>query len=693
MLTAYQVCPYAMYGALALAVPPVIAIPRGRWRWTFAVAALLIVAGSAFAARILIVHRIGEGRLAVLLAMKARPNDPWPRGSGHVPLGAFGAAESRKGWLEPGGSFSPAAGTFGISLWVVAPDGALITTSDSIPLEQTRSRYTGSSGIAVDTPYYTATWTVRPEGGFKLALNVKPSADYHIEVAFRGVGPAGGPLTDIVAGTDGLRLAGRWTISPAARLTFLGEEGEPGWTRPNAPLASAAHSVSGWAAARVAAPAGETFIVTVSDPSGWQSITSLLGSGPMMRGLDPVFTASLRSQIETLLQGLVGQETRPGDPLNYPLQWQRDGAYVIVALARAGQIELAERLATRTSREDFFGGFGAEADAPGLALWALGEVSALGTAPDWPDVERKVALIEQMLHATSDFRHDFSGPAVPAHRGNPELTLVAGPSRDGLINGRMDWHRPVFFVNAVSYAGLIDAVRIANRLGHTAQAVAWTKDAEALRRSWQAAFVDPARAPDAADDRTAISGLWPADIASPPAFDERLERRWHEPSGHPLWTYFTIAEAHQWLRLGRPDRVWQTLDWLWTQQPQPGLFTLWEGSGEENGFGLWKTFRGWVRPEHVTPHYWSAGEMLLLQLAMLAETHRGQDSDELVIGAGVPAIWLSREIAVSGVGTAHGFVDWTWNGAEVSVTIHGPPLPVRLGQAFPAGTKVVVTIK
>ena len=148
-----------------------------------------------------------------------------------------------------------------------------------------------------------------------------------------------------------------------------------------------------------------------------------------------------------------------------------------------------------------------------------------------------------------------------------------------------------------------------------------------------------------------------------------------------------VAEAHQWLRRGRPDRVWRTLDWLWTRQPLPGLYTQWEGWGEENGFGLRKQMRGWMRPPDVTPHNWSAAEMLL-QLAMLAETQEGEDSDDLVIGAGVPAAWLSRRIAVSDIGTAAGFVDRTRNGREVAVTIHGAAVPVRLGPAFPAAAGV-----
>ena len=59
---------------------------------------------------------------------------------------------------------------------------------------------------------------------------------------------------------------------------------------------------------------------------------------PGLAGLPPEFADALRAQIVTLQTGLVGDETRPGDPLNYPLPWLRDGAYVVVALARAGRL-------------------------------------------------------------------------------------------------------------------------------------------------------------------------------------------------------------------------------------------------------------------------------------------------------------------------------------------------------------------
>ena len=486
------------------------------------------------------------------------------------------------------------------------------------------------------------------------------------------------------------------------QAAYFGEEGEPGWTQPSPSEATVVHNASGWAHVRLALP-DEPLTLSLTRDVPIASDRLPRQSRPKLEGLDTRFTAALSSQITTLQLGLVGNQTRPGEPLNYPLEWLRDGAYVVVALARAGQTDLAGQLALEFARKDFFGGFGAEGDAPGLALWALAETSALlrRGAFDraiWPHVQRKAELILLMSRATSDVRHEFSGPASPQNlKRRRELTLVAEPARDGLIDGRMDWHRPIFYINAVSYAGLIGAARIADNLEEAAAAAAWRRAAADLRQAWIAAFSNPDWAESADNDRTAISGLWPSDIAPVEPFAKLMEQRWQEqepewntPSYRPRWTYFPVAEAHQWLRLRRPDRVATILDHLWQHQPVPGLYTLWEGRGEPGKLSRWKAFRGWVEPPNVNPHYWSASEVLLLQLAMLAETQGGPDSEELVIGGGIPAEWLSSEIAVSGIGTTRGFVDWTWNGAEVSVTIHGDTLPVRLGPSFPSSARLNV---
>jgi hypothetical protein len=389
---------------------------------------------------------------------------------------------------------------------------------------------------------------------------------------------------------------------------------------------------------------------------------------------------------------LVANETRPGDPINYPLSWQRDAAYIIVALTRAGHLARAEGLAAYLAEHDFFGGFGAEADAPGLGIWALNELAVGLDRPDfeaqmWPHVLRKANLIEQMMTLEEPLYHEFSGPVVPFLAGSPDASLVAGTPDNGLglINGRMDHHRPLLYVTAVSYPGLLDAAEFARRLGHEAEADRWQSAADNLQQAWGRGL----QTSEANNERTYISGLWPTWIAAPEMtaeYENNLDQRWQNARSNdggfvnrPLWTYFEIGEAHQWLYLERLDRVWETLDWFWTNQTAPGLYTWWEGSGEENTFHQWEKVRGWVNPPYVTPHYWTTAEMLLLQLDMLVYTRA---DGSLVIGGGVPESWLDSPMQVGPIPIATGSVEWQWDGDQLTITVEGDPVPVSPGPSF-----------
>src|SRR5690606_27380950 len=116
---------------------------------------------------------------------------------------------------------------------------------------------------------------------------------------------------------------------------------------------------------------------------------------------------------------------------------------------------------------------------------------------------------------------------------------------------------------------------------------------------------------------------------------------WHNraPEDRPLWTYFTVSEAHQWLFLDRIDRTWETIHYFWANQCAPGLYTYWEDEGEENTFQQWEHYRGWLNPRYVTPHYWTASEMTHLQLDMLVYIDESKDDFEFVIGGGIPTEW------------------------------------------------------
>lgn len=651
-------------------------------------------------------------RQTVLHQMQQRPGDPWPRGTGHVVLAAPGSSVPEKAYHEPGGSFSPGVGSFGVSIWLLDEQGSPKATSETLPLHQIRQQFiwTGNQQIPsllTETPSYRAVWSLERSGvgPERWRLQLTRTGTFRLAVTIRSVGPAGGPIETLKWEKQGLLINGRWrvTVAPTPAAVHLGEEGQPGWMTEQG-AADQWKGDSGWGYARLDLP-GQAWTIEIEDSGGRHTHSRAIV--PVQSNLDlklpdETFLASLRAQIAHLLMGLVGKETRPGEPVHYAFPWVRDGAYVLVALARAGQLQTAEALAPYFAEHDFFGGFGPEADAPGLAIWALEEVAERLRQPPfdraiWPAVHRKAELILEMLAATQPLRWTVAGPIVPAAARRPDLSLVCEPSRNGLIIGRMDHHRPVLFVNAVSYLGLLKAAALAERVREPVKAARWRTRAAGLRQAWEAAF----HPPESENDRTYISSLWPSWVATSIRENLRhsLQARWEqlrdaqggfrEPR---LWTYFDLAEAHQWLFLGSPERVWATLRWFWDHQASPGLYTWWEGKGEENTVYGWNEIRGWVAPPHVTPHYWAAAEMLLLQLDMLAYEDPTAPEPTIVIGGGIPAAWLSQTLRVQGLLLSDGRLDWIWTGKQVRVTLSGQTRPVRiiLGPAFPASTPISI---
>ncbi|MGZ8915492.1 MAG: hypothetical protein ACXW1Z_20590 [Methylobacter sp.] len=640
-------------------------------------------------------------------AMLERPGDPWPRGRGHVPFGLPGTAEHDKAYLEPGGAFSPSVGSFGISVWVLDSNNQLITTSDALSLQDIKERFHQKDGllpsVVTDTPFYRATWALVSPVHWRLVLTPKGEKGKHLAVALRSVGPAAGPITSLSLRDNRLWINNRWRLeaTPGIELAYLGEEGSEGWTRPT-PSKAAANVQSGWGHARLWVDPNAGLNLDIHDT------TSVRPSGPFASlqarsGLqlvlpDPQFVDALEAQVTHLMMGLVDRETRPGEPITYPLAWQRDGAYVVVSLLHAGRADVARELVRMFAEVDFFGGFGAEADAPGLSLWAIAAVADALHEPTfdtdmWPHVIRKAEMILELLSTQKPVHKPFSGKASPGHARDPDLNLVANAADQGLIIGRMDWHFPLLYVNGVSYRGLMDASRLAARRGERERAQRWRSAAESLRRAWNRALTSP----EQDNPRTLISGIWPTFVVAEEArFERALNQAWElERTGEggfrqrPLWTYFDLAQAHQWLYLARPERAWSTLKWFWKESPAPGLYTQWEGKGGNEG--EWTQVRGWVNPPPITPHYWAAAEMLSLQLAMLAYYDARPEVDSVVIGSGVPSSWFNHPMRVSGLITAAGRIDWEWSGDTVAVHVEGNPVKVRLGPQFPAHTRLKTT--
>jgi hypothetical protein len=696
----------------------------------------------------------GTQRHLVQAQMLRRPADPWARGVGHVVLAEPGSPAAHKAYHEPGGSFSPTVGSFGVSLWVVDAQGNLKTTSDAIPLDQIEQqwRYTSDAGAApansaapaalavpqlqTRTPHYQATWAKTATAGQSAwQLTVTPTADKTQPIpVIRSVGAAGAPITSLQWQGQTLRINDRWTVtlSPAPAKLYLGSEQSPTWKTEHSPLTQW-QGADGWGYARFEPADNRPWTLTIqavgtpapiadrttADRATADRTTLIAAAVPGLKLdlPDRQFVESLTAQVSQIAMGLVGNQTRPSEPINSPVPWQRSGAYQLVSLVRAGKLDLARQLSIDLAERDFLGGMGPEADAPGLSIWALTEVAdALHDRQYdqwlWTHIQRKAALILEMLSATAEIRQPILMPIVPAlltpygaGRELPyrQISTVAKPAVNGLIVGRVGLEFPVLFVNAVSYRGLIDAANLAERVGQPQIAQQWRDRAAQLQQAWTKAF--ESEPSDAEPD--SIRNLWHTWIAEG-AIDPlttALQDQWQQTRDaqggfkqSPTHTDLSLAEAHQWLYLNQPQRVWQTLHWFWQHQASPGLYTWWDGKGEVNTYNQWQQVRGWVMPPHVTPHYGAAAEMLLLQLDMLAYRDRAVDRPTIVIGAGIPAEWLAQPMRVDGIWVGGDRVDWQWNGKMLQVRIEQgesgelqktKPV-IRLGSAFAPDTLLKV---
>ncbi|MBP8261776.1 MAG: hypothetical protein KA118_19160 [Verrucomicrobia bacterium] len=643
-------------------------------------------------------------RQIVREAQQRRPRDFWPRGSGHAILAIPGSSESLKGYHEPGGSFSPGVPSFGLAIWVCDSRGVPMETSDTLALGEVEQRWewprAGLPALATTTEFYRSRWSAAAAGVWVLQLESRADASIGLSLGLRSVGPAGGPVQSLEWKEPALTVNGRWTLTcqPPPRSVSLGLEGEAGWTT----LTNASRAwrgASGWGFARLDLRTREPVRIEVRDGRAGPAPPMPITTSQARLNLslpDPLFTECLHAQVNHLLMGLTGRETRAADPFSEFGPWPRSAALTLVGLVRSGQIDAARHLAAAIAEQDFFGANGPEADAPGWAIWALEELAGCLRQPAFdrwlaPHVMRKADLLGQMLRTPAPMFRPVTAPVRPSMVGSRELTQICDAARDGLISGKVDQHRPVLYVNATAYAGLVSASRFAERLGESDRALAMLQDADVLRQSWVQALDSPGRD----NDRTTLAGWWPSGVAAASltnylaVLDGRWWRAWDDQNQLRITTVrldHLLAEAHQWLWAGSADRAWTLLSWCWQNQASPGLFSWGHTPDPSTEKESWTRVRGWIDPPHLTPDYRVAAELLLLQLDMLAYLDESGAVPVLVVGAGVPRSWTRSPMHARGLITRAGLVDWSWQPGHLTVAMRGWRVPVRVGPEFPPET-------
>jgi hypothetical protein len=668
-----------------------------------------------------------------------------PRSDVRVFLGEPGAPEATKTTIEPGNVFSPGMKTFGVTWWLRFPDRDTFFATETAPLDTLTWHYeegllpvvhcqTQVEGVvAQHSLFQDGTWRDRSESVCgQLMLTNMDSEPVRVEVfvALRSLGPAGGPVHSLRVGAD------RQSIWLAARdlplLVFnripdaLGcDVGDPSPLAQDGivPVGQAAHDTNGWCfgLARWDLTLSSQGVWTLAFDCPQQTYGNLEHDLPgtatpsphayadrkaahlshwrdklQLVDLDipdPAFREAFFAGLQHMMTAMVGDQARIA-PLSYPLPWLRDSVFIIRCFDLAGQHELAQKATNYCVRNDFFGGFGAEGDAPGQGIWALTQHYRITRDQTWlaqvyPAIQRKCDWLFRMRRAKEPIQIVTDTPTLAFTHAERAAGVICAPARDGLIQGAMDHgiSYSLGWVNHWALCGLREAAFAAQELGCADDAARYSQEADELARALR---VFAQTTPDFFEhERTVNSLLWPTNawVDALPEAEAGFNAWWthHRERDsqylpEPYWLYFEFAQAHNALLLGQRARVWMVLNYRLAHQDLPGLYGWREGGdgiGTDNavhGVTLISQLRGCHRFESITPHGWSQAETWLLQRAVLVEEWNGG----LLLFAGVPETWLfpGAVIAFRAFPTHFGVVsaqaEVAADGKSVSVQITGP---------------------
>ncbi len=675
--------------------------------------------------------------------LAAHPEWITPRSDLRVFLGEPGAPEATKTTVEPGNAFSPGMRTFGVTWWLRFPADDTFFAPEAAALDALRWCYEEGCLPLIHCDANVESLTVRHSmfqdgtadaqseavcARLHLTNTRRESVTTQVMLVLRSLGPAGGPVPALAVGADGVSLEAGETpllgvdLPPTAIGCGVGDPSS--WARMGAtPPALLVADPDGWCFGLlrydVTLPPGGTWHVHLDCPQQTQGslhdelpgtavpaparydarVTAhlerwraLLG-GIALDVPEVAFHDAFMAGLGHMLTAMVGDQARIA-PLTYPLPWLRDSIYIIRCLDLAGLHDLARAATEYCTRNDFFGGFGAEGDAPGQGVWALVEHYRLTGDTAWlasvyPAIQRKCTWIKRMRRADRPLRVTVDTPVLSFTHAERAAGVICLAARDGLIMGAMDHGvaHAVGWVNQWALCGLRAAAAAAQVLGHAEDAADYDAEWTALWTALQAhAAATPAYF---AQERTVNSVLWPTRAweADQTRARDGFDAWWLENRGHldayrpePYWLYFESAQAHNALLFGERERAWQVVEHRLRHQDLPGLYGWREGGdgvGTENatqGVTLIDQLRGCQRVDSITPHGWSQAEFWLLQRALIIEEWEGG----LLLFAGMPARWLEPGARVA-------FRDFpTWYGrvsAELQVDADGRGVAIGVSGA------------
>jgi len=645
------------------------------------------------------------------------PDWIWPRADSHVVLGVPGSLDVLKTFVEPGGSFSPGVGTFGVSVWVWLGKDQRLVAPELLPREAIRDRLLGGKLPVMRSRWRAGALEVELRLGCEgvgdryrlldtLWCKVRNRGEERVQatvlLVVRSLGPAGGAIRSIAFSADvhgfmihdTARVIGAHAPREAGCVSLSGDGHDISvpLRRGELPRTPRAFDREGYCGGCLAYPltldAAEEweswwdFPIHAQPPEPTQPVLDRCRHDGKARldvladdwrerlckvqitAADARFEEAFHACLGHLLMAYVGDEPRIA-PVCYPMLWTRDAVYALNALDKAGLSDWSRAGLRAMMADPWAGGFGPEADAPGEQLWALGQHYWLHRDLDFvqetlPGIAERVELIRRMRSVTTPWRVPATN-LLPQARQHPEHDLVCEAATDGLIIGRMDWHRPLFWVNAWAYAGLRAASEMAAAIGEEDLAAAWASDALEV-----AAALGHGPIRFGSNERDLVCAIWPTHACRPddPRIAEAFDTWWHQRRydgqgryrGEPRWRYFELGQAHNLLRLGHRDRALLTLEQFLRAQDAPGLYAWAEGDWTGDPVGDWRLVRGWWPESKIMPHAWAQAEMALL----LRDLFVYRENDYVVLGAGVREEWLGDPagVGITDAPTGYGPVTW-----------------------------------
>ncbi|HEV7588619.1 MAG TPA: discoidin domain-containing protein [Longimicrobium sp.] len=399
---------------------------------------------------------------------------------------------------------------------------------------------------------------------------------------------------------------------------------------------------------------------------------------------------SIRSNLAYILINRDGPAIQPGSR-SYERSWIRDGSLTSAALLRLGHANDVRAFA------EWYAGFqyasgkvpccvdrrGAdpvpENDSHGELLFLFAEYARhtgdrAFLERQWPHVRAAVAFIDSLRR--SRMTTEYQAPARRAFYG----LLPESISHEGYSAKPMHSYWDDFF----ALRGLKDAAWIAAELGKP-EAVAYARMRDDFQRDLVASL-RAAMAMHAIDylpgsvelgdfDATSTTvGVAPGGVERElphPALERTFEKYWGNfvarRDGRAAWDAYTPYELRTvgtMLRLGRKDRAHALLDWFLTGQ-RPAEWNAWAEVVWHDSLAT--KFIGDL------PHTWVGSDFIRSVLDFFA--YEREADGALVVGAGIPAAWVTEApgVSVRGLSTHYGPLSFTMRASGSVVRVRFAP--------------------